>query len=74
MVFLRQLYYDIKNQLKAPKTPYLGLWNEMTTVRDISCLSLVLYGIMMVASMNIKVLLGGKKECIKGAYDKKENA
>ena len=42
---LRQLSYAIKNQLKAPKAPYKGLWDEMPPTRGISCLSLVLYGI-----------------------------
>ena len=44
-MLLRQLSYAIKNQLKAPKAPYLGLWDEMPPTRGISCLSLVLYGI-----------------------------
>ena len=44
-MLLRQLSYAIKNQLKAPKAPYLGLWDEMLPTRGISCLSLVLYGI-----------------------------
>ena len=37
MVLLRQLCYDIKTQLKAPKALYQ---------RGISCLSLCLYGII----------------------------
>ena len=45
MVLLHQLSYAIKSQLKAPKAPYKGLWDEMPPTRGISCLSLVLYGI-----------------------------
>ena len=45
-MLLRQLSYAIKNQLKAPKAPYKGLWDEMPPTRGISCLSLVLYGII----------------------------
>ena len=44
-MLLRQLSYALKNQLKAPKAPYKGLWDEMPPTRGISCLSLVLYGI-----------------------------
>ena len=44
-MFLRQVSNAIKNQLKAAKAPYYGLWNEMPPTRGISCLSLVLYGI-----------------------------
>ena len=53
---LRQLSYAIKSQLKAPKAPYLGLWDEMHPARAISCLSLVLYG-MRVVSMQGNGLL-----------------
>ena len=41
----RQLSYAIKNQLKAPKAPIGGLWDEIPPLGGISCLSLVLYGI-----------------------------
>ena len=44
-VLLRQLSYAIKNQLKAPKAPIGGLWDEIPPLGGISCLSLVLYGI-----------------------------
>ena len=37
--------YAIKNQRKARNAPSRGLWDEMPPNRDISCLSLVLYGI-----------------------------
>ena len=49
LVLLHQLSYAIKNQLKAPKAPYSGLWDEMPPTRGISCLSLVLYGIRSMA-------------------------
>ena len=42
---LRQLSCAIKNQLKATKAPYEGLWSEMPPTRGISYHSLVLYGI-----------------------------
>ena len=37
-VLFRQHSYAIKNQLKAPKAPYWGLWDEMPPTRGISCL------------------------------------
>ena len=40
-MLLRQPSYAIKNQLKAPKAPYLGLWDEMPPTRGFSCLSFV---------------------------------
>ena len=42
-MLLRQLSYTIKNQLKAPKAP----------TRDISCLSLVLYGIRIGSKLTV---------------------
>ena len=42
MVLLRQLSYNIKTQLKAPTAPLLGLWEEISSTRGISGLSLVL--------------------------------
>ena len=51
-MLLRQLSYAIKNQLKAPKTPYWGLWDEMPPTRGISCLSLVLYGMRIGSEHN----------------------
>ena len=44
---LRQLFCDIKNQLKATKAPYEGLWSEMLPTWSISYHSLVLYGIRL---------------------------
>ena len=45
IVLLHQLSYAIKNQLKAPKAPSRGLWDEMPSTRGISCLSIALFGI-----------------------------
>ena len=56
-MLLRQLSYAIKNQLKAPKAPYKGLWDEMSPTRSISCLSLVLYGIRELAQQHYEPLI-----------------
>ena len=62
-MLLHQLSYAIKNQLKAPKAPYLGLWDEMPPSRGISCLSLVLYGIRRELTYDIVMTAGYKHVC-----------